>query len=108
MTSEGERCEVCDRPWNDCDRFRVNSIGCAVDLRDFEAWFRDCEAHRVDWRARAHAAEAALAEVPEQIAAWLEAEAAAWASTPDTHNGARETLCSELAKDVRAGRWRKP
>jgi hypothetical protein len=72
-----------------------------------------CYEHEVDWRARALSAESRLAQgepadVVEQIAAYLDAEAGAWASTPDTHNGARETLCSELAKDVRAGRWRKP
>lgn len=70
MTPPTERCPTCDR--DGCPRLRYwhtpmnqhpdDITGCLACSA-----MRDCEAHRVDWRARAIAAEARIATVAAEI-----------------------------------------
>ena len=57
-----ERCTVCDRPLavGGCPRFRASSAT-SWTAHEWKSAAFDCHAHRVDWRARALAAEAELA-----------------------------------------------
>ena len=54
-----ERCTVCDRPLavGGCPRFRASSAT-SWTAHEWKSAAFDCHAHRVDWRARALAAEA--------------------------------------------------
>lgn len=117
--TEAKRCEVCDRADCPLEPFRKGEAGdeCAmsddeyavfVDKQDDAA--RDCHAHRVDWPARARAAESKLDDAErataEAIATWLD----------DLRNTSRagaiikvENRTIELlAEWVRSGAWRKP
>ncbi len=57
-----ERCEVCDRPKaNTSDEITPETCGIGVVDRPIDDSISQCNAHRVDWRARALAAEDAPA-----------------------------------------------
>lgn len=66
MSAPEERCEVCDRPdgYENNPHLEGVSDGCEYPCCTSLCWGgHQCESARVDWRARAIAAEAALARV---------------------------------------------
>ena len=91
-TPAAERCPTCDR--EECPMIGNGGEYAALDLAD-------CRHHRVDWRARALAAEAALDEIARLVSP----------SADQSVVDAVRDLCEhvdELRDDARSCAWPRP
>ena len=71
-TPAAERCPTCDR--EECPRHGRTFSG----IMAHAAAASDCDAHAVDWRARALAAEAALDEIARLVSPACDPRGCAW------------------------------